>query len=60
MALDEKKEDHIKKKKKSEFNEERATNPYVKQLRLRKSLWWSVALKVALLVGHTMIRKFEN
>lgn len=37
MALDEEKEDQIKKKKKYEFNEERATKSYVKQLRLRKS-----------------------
>lgn len=37
MALDEKKEDQIKKKKNYELNEERATKPYVKQLPLRKS-----------------------
>lgn len=55
-----KKEDQIKKKKKYEFNEEHATKPYVKQVRLRKSWLGSVALKVALLVGHTMIRTFEK
>lgn len=37
MALDVKREDQIKKKKKYEFNEERATKSYVKQVRLRKT-----------------------
>lgn len=45
MVLDEKREDQIKKKKKYEFNEERATKPYVKQVRLRRSRWGERSLK---------------